>query len=109
MRRILVMTFTALLFGLTPFASFAASISARPTATNNPSIVLVDGWWEQEHREQPARDGYFRLPPQRMSEYNRLQAEINQLQRQRTEIDLRLSRALRAQHEMLGMGDRDRR
>ncbi len=109
MRPILLTTFAALLFGVTPFASFAASVGARPTATANPSIVLVDGWWEQEHREQPARDGYFRLPPRRVAEYNRLQAEINQLQRQRTEIDLRLARALRAQHEMLGMGDRDRR
>jgi hypothetical protein len=77
-----------------------------PWTGANPSLTLVQGWWEHEHREDRARQGYWRLPPDGLEHYNRLQAEINELQAQRREIDERLARALAEQHRMLGFGER---
>ena len=103
MRRIVSASVAVLLFlGLTPLAGFAASIVPKPTITANPSIIFVQGWWEREHREQRARQGYWRLPPQEIDDYHRLQQEINQLRQQRREIDERISRAEFEQHQMLG-------
>jgi hypothetical protein len=33
------------------------------------SAVASDGWWEQEHREQGARERYWRLPPKQLNRY----------------------------------------
>jgi hypothetical protein len=106
MRRFVSASAAVLLFGLTPVAGFAAAVAPKPMITANPSVTLVQGWWEHEHREQRARDGYWRLPPPELDRYNHLQSEINQLQEQRREIDERLSRALEEQHRMLGFGTR---
>ncbi len=106
MRRIVLSSLAALLLGLAPHAGFAASLVPPPAPAHDPSITLVDGWWEHEHREDEARDHYWRLPPQAAMRYNRLQAEINQLQAQRAAIDERIARDLREQHEILGFRDR---
>lgn len=46
-----------LVLGLIPAAGFAASTVPKPTTTDNPSVILVQGWWEHEHMERRARDG----------------------------------------------------
>ena len=102
MRRIVSASVAVLFLGLTPLAGFAASIVPKPMITANPSITFVQGWWEREHREQRARQGYWRLPPQELDDYHRLQQEINQLRQQRREIDERIRRAEYEQHRMLG-------
>jgi hypothetical protein len=106
MRRFVFASAALLVLGLIPAAGFAASTVPKPTANNNPSVTLVQGWWEHEHMERRAREGYWRLPPPELDRYNRLQIEINQLQEQRREIDERLRRAEREQHRMLGFGER---
>jgi hypothetical protein len=106
MRRIVCGSVAVALLGLTPVASFAGAIAPKPMITGNPSVTLVQGWWEHEHRERRAREGYWRLPPPQLDRYNQLQSEISQLQQQRREIDERLSRALQEQHRMLGFEPR---
>ena len=105
MRRFVYASAAVLVLGLIPAAGFAASTVPKPT-NDNPSVTLVQGWWEHEHMERRAREGYWRLPPPELDHYNRLQIEINQLQEQRREIDERLRRAEREQHRMLGFGER---
>src|SRR6266853_3744542 len=102
MRRIVFASAAALLLGLAPSTGFAASIVARPIVTANPSLTFVQGWWEREHEDQRARQGYWGLPVGPLERYNRLQFEINQLLRQRREIDERISRAEQEQHRLLG-------
>ena len=95
-----------LLLGLSPITGFASSIALKPMVGANPPITFVQGWWEYEHREERAREGYWRLPPPDFDRYNRLQYEINQLREQRREIDERLRRAEYEQHRMLGFEGR---
>lgn len=104
MRRIVFASVAVL--GLIPVAGFAASTVPKPMVTANPSVTLVQGWWEHEHMERRAREGYWRLPPPELDHYNRLQIEINELQEQRREIDERISRAVREQHRILGFDGR---
>src|ERR1700676_1223242 len=106
MRRIVSASAMVFLFGLAPVAGVAASIAPKPMITANPSVTFVQGWWEHEHWEQRAREGYWRLPPPAFDRYNRLQYEINQLQEQRREIDERLRHAVEEQQQMLGFGRR---
>lgn len=102
MRRFVSASVAVVFLGLTPLAGSAAAIVPRPIVTANPSITLVQGWWEREHREQRARQGYWRLPPPELDNYHRLQLEITQLQQQRREIDERIRRIEFEQHRMLG-------
>ena len=102
MRRIAVVSIAALFSALIPAAGHTTPAVSKPIRVTNPSITFVQGWWEQEHRERRAREGYWRFPPPEFERYNQLQAEINELQAQRREIDERLRRALREQHRMLG-------
>jgi hypothetical protein len=82
----------------------AAPVGAPPAGmAANPSIVQVQGWWERDHLDQRARDGYWRLPPPMLHRYNDLQRQINQLTQQREDIDNRINRAEREQREMLGI------
>jgi hypothetical protein len=106
MRHFAYASAAVLVLSLIPAAGFAASTVPRQATTANPSVILAQGWWEHEHMERRAREGYWRLPPPELDRYNRLQIEINQLQEQRREIDERLRRAEREQHRMLGFGER---
>jgi hypothetical protein len=102
MRHLLSASAIALLFGLTPVTGMAASMVQRPVATTNPSITLVDGWWEQEHREQDARERYWRLPPPKLDRYHRLQADNDRREQQRRRIEDQNRRAIQEQHRLLG-------
>ena len=102
MRRIVCASVAVVFLGLTPLAGSAAAIVPPPMVTANPSITLVQGWWEREHRVRRARDGYWRLPQPELDHYHRLQLEITQLQQQRREIDERIRRAEIEQRRMLG-------
>lgn len=102
MRRIISASVAVLFLGVAPLAGFAASIVPKPIVTTHPAITLVQGWWELEHRQQRARQGYWRLPPPELDQYHRLQQEINQLRQQRREIDERIRRAEQEQRRMLG-------
>ncbi len=102
MRHVVLSSIAALLLGLAPVSVFAGSFAPpRAPAVSNP-IILVDGWWESEHRYNESRDRYWHLPPPQVVRYNRLQAEINQLVAQRAEINRRIARAQHEQHEILG-------
>ena len=102
MRYLAVGIFATLFAGLATIAAHGTPPTVKPIVAGNPSITTVQGWWEQEHRWPSARDRYWRLPPPALDRYNRLQAEINDLQAQRREIDERLNRALSEQHQILG-------
>ena len=106
MRRLISAIAFVVLTGVCATAGYAAPAVSNHAITGNLTITLVQGWWEHEHLEQRAREGYWRLPPPDFDRYNRLQAEINELQAQRRELDDRLSRALQEQHELLGLGRR---
>jgi uncharacterized protein YlxW (UPF0749 family) len=68
---------------------------------DRPIATFVDGWWEQEHRDREAREEYWRLRRQQQARYNRLQAEIDALQRARQDIDERIARDMNEQHRLL--------
>ena len=102
MHRILVASAAVLLFGLTPVTGMAASSALRPAVAANPSITLVDGWWEQEHHDQDAPDHYWKLPPQQRERYDHLQAQQNQREQQRRKIEDENNRAIQEQHKILG-------
>ena len=86
MRRIATSLSVAMI-ALSPLAAVAApDFPAAPYAAPG-HIVRVDGWWEQEHREDAFRDRYYHLPPERRERYDRLESQIRELQeRQRHEI-----------------------
>jgi hypothetical protein len=102
MRYIFSVSVVVLLFGLTPGVGAAAPIVQRPAVTTNPAIASVDGWWEQEHREQDARDRYWHLPPKQLQRYHRLQADSDRRDQQRRKIDDENTRARQEQHRLLG-------
>ena len=102
MRRIFSVSVVVLGFGLTPGPGTAAPIVHRAVVAANPAVVSVDGWWEQEHREQDARERYWRLPPKQLNRYHRLQADSDRRDQQRRRIDEENSRARQEQHRLLG-------
>ena len=89
-----------------PVNGIAAAIMPRPAAATAPSIAFVEGWWEQEHREQEARERYWHLPRQQLDRYNRLQAEQDRRAAQRRKFDDADNRARQEQHRMLGYENR---
>jgi hypothetical protein len=101
MKRMVPAALAAALLGLASAAGSAA-----------PPLVLAQGqgpgqgWWEQEHQEQPSRERYWRLPRPQADRYNRLQFEINKLLQQRQSIDQRIAEAQREQHSLLGFPPR---
>jgi hypothetical protein len=101
MRRIFSVSLVVLLFGLTPGTGTAASMQ-RPGVNTTPAVTFVDGWWEQEHRQQDARDRYWRLPPPQLNRYHRLQADSDRRDQQRRRIDDENTRARQEQHRLLG-------
>jgi hypothetical protein len=102
MRRIFSASVVVLLFGLTPGTGTAASIVQRPVVTANPAVAFVDGWWEQEHREQDARERYWRLPPKKLNQYHRLQSDYLRREQQRRRIEDENRRVIQEQHRLLG-------
>jgi len=95
----------ASLFVLQLASSAALAASAPLNETGRP-IVLAQGWWEQEHDADRARQAYWRLPPPALNRYNRLQLRINQLTAQRDQIDAQVRSAVHDQQELLGFGRR---
>jgi len=86
MRRIATSLSIAMI-ALSPLAAVAAPDfpTAAPSAPSH--IVPVQGWWEQEHREDAFRDRYWHLPRDRRERYDQLEFQIRELQeRQRHEI-----------------------
>ena len=102
MHRILIASAAILLVGLAPLTGMAASSALRPVVTANPSVTLVDGWWEQEHHEQDAPDHYWRLQQEQRQRYDRLQAEQRRRDQQRRRFEEDDRRAVQEQHRMLG-------
>ena len=91
--------------------TFAVSAQAQPgarapSAGRNPSITPVQGWWEEDHATDRARDAYWKLPRPALERYNRLQFQINQLTAQRQRLDDQIRRAQQQQRELLGFGRR---
>jgi len=102
MNRLVFVSAAALLFCLAPVSDFAAPTAQRPVASANPSLVLVDGWWEQESRNPDARDRYWRLPPGQRQRYDKLQAEQSRRAELRRRYDDDDRRAVQQQHLILG-------
>jgi len=86
---------------LTPITGKAAMIGPRPNDTTPSSIILVDGWWEQEHHDD-APDRYRKLPPQKHQRYDQLQAAQNRRAQQRQKLEEQDRAAQAEQHRMLG-------
>jgi hypothetical protein len=92
--------------GLMSFAGHTAPATAKHVTAGKPIIFVQapwEGWWEREHREQPAREGYWRLSPPELDRYNQLQSELDELLERRKEIDERIRDVEREQHEILGV------
>jgi hypothetical protein len=102
MHRIFFASAAIMLIGLAPQPGSAASFAQRPVTAANPSITLVDGWWEQEHHEQDAPDHYWRLQQQQRERYDRLQSEQYRREQQRRRFNEDDRRALQEQHRLLG-------
>jgi Spy/CpxP family protein refolding chaperone len=102
MHRILFVSAAVLVLGLAPQPGSAASLAQRPVTAANPSITLVDGWWEQEHHEQDAPNRYWQLQQEQRQRYDRLQAEQRRRDEQRRKFDQDDRRALQEQHGILG-------
>jgi hypothetical protein len=108
MRRIVSALVASALLGLAPMIGNAAPLTKATTPSVGSPIVLVQGppqsqgWWEQENRYDDARNKYWQLQRPNSQRYNQLQAQINQLQRQRAQIDARIKAAIDEQHKILG-------
>ena len=102
MRHFAAVSATLLVLGAAPVFGHAAPIPPGPAVVDHRAVTLVQGWWEQEHRRGDARRRYWRLPPEELERYNRLQYRINQLMEQRREIDEHIHRAQEEQKRILG-------
>ena len=101
MNRLIIASAALLLLAFVPVGSQAAPAQQRPDTAYNPSVVLVDGWWEQEHHDD-APDRYWKLQPQQRQRYDKLQAEQNRRDAQRRRLDDEDHRAVEQQHGILG-------
>jgi len=104
MRRMVCASVGLMLVGLAPVASVGAPAQVKTPTHSEPPIVLAQGpgWWEQENRYDDARQRYWQLHHRDVGRYNQLQGEINQLQRQREQIEARIQADLAEQHRILG-------
>jgi len=102
MRCIVLVSALLLLWSVLSIAGYAEPRPPVPVVAERSGVTLVQGWWEEEHRDEYARERYWRLPSPALDRYNRLQYEINQLFAQRREIDERIHRAQEEQRRMLG-------
>ena len=90
------------LLALTPLPSQAAPFAAPTPQATNPSVTLVDGWWEHEHHEGDAPDRYWHLQREQRDRYDRLQAEQARREAERRRFDDDDRRGLEEQHRLLG-------
>jgi hypothetical protein len=102
MNRIFFASAALLIGALAPVNGVGAPVTSRPAAASGPSLTFAEGWWEQEHREQEARERYWRLPRQQQERYNRLEGEQNRRAAQRRKFDDADNRAREEQHRLLG-------
>jgi hypothetical protein len=76
-------TFSTLIvtaIAMSPIAAIAAPHDRPVPAAIAGPIVPVQGWWEQEHREDSFRDRYWHLPPEQRARYDRLEFQIRRSQ-----------------------------
>lgn len=86
MSRIFVSLCSAMV-ALFPLVATAAPDFPAAPASVPSHVVRVQGWWEEEHREDAFRDRYWHLPPEQRVRYDQLEFQIRRLQeRQRHEI-----------------------
>lgn len=101
MNRLLIASAALSLLAFSPVGGQAAPAAPRPDSAYNPSVVLVDGWWEQEHHDD-APDRYWKLPPGQRQKYDKLQAAQRQRDAQRRRLDDEDRRGIEQQHGILG-------
>lgn len=65
---------------LFPLIAVAAPSYAPTPGAAQGRVVPVQGWWEQERREDSFRDRYWHLPPQQRAQYDRLEFQIRRSQ-----------------------------
>jgi hypothetical protein len=75
MRSLIVLSATALVFGIGMAAGSAAPASGLAVAAPAPTVTLVDGWWEQENHND-AGDRYWQLSPRNRRSYDAAEARI---------------------------------
>lgn len=80
MRKLLI-SVAAAAVTMSPLLGIAAPRPSAAIAEVRPGFTRVDGGWEHEGRYEEMRERYWRLPPEARERYNRLQFEIDQLQR----------------------------
>ncbi len=72
----------ALLF---PLGALAAVPAPTPRAPAAAAIIPVQGWWDPREAHE-LQERYYRLPPPARDRYDRLEAQIHELQHQQREI-----------------------
>ena len=95
MHRLFAGPVVILVLSLAPHTSSAVPPAAKPTVTTKAPIVLVEGWWERERRED-ARERYWRLTPEKRRQYDRFQTQSKRGDEQRR------NHAVQEQHRLLG-------
>jgi hypothetical protein len=102
MRRLILASAVIALFGLPSATGVAAPMARNAVAAPASTITLVDGWWEQENRNDAA-DRYMRLKRSDFNRYNSVQARIDRRHRQYhlDQYDARDHRDLAEQHRIL--------
>lgn len=102
MPRLMLASAALALLSLTSVTGSAAPMGRTAVVVPAPAITLVQGWWEQENREDAA-DRYWRLKRSEYNRYNRLQARIELRHRRYhyDEYDQRDYPDLREQHRIL--------
>lgn len=102
MHRLILVPATLALLGLGTVTGSAAPMDRHPVVARAPAITLVEGWWEQENRND-APDRYWRLKPADRRRYDQVQARIERRHRQYhlDQYDHRDNRDLAEQHRLL--------
>lgn len=95
MHRLFAGSVVILVLSLAPHAGSAMPAAAKPTASAEAPVILVEGWWERERRED-ARDRYWRLTPEKRKQYDRFQTQAKRGDEQHR------NRAVQEQHRLLG-------
>lgn len=101
MRTLILVSATALVFGLGTPTGSAAPTAGLATAAPAPAITLVEGWWEQENHADAA-DRYSQLSPSDRKRYDAAEARIQTRHHHRVEhYDKRDARDLKTEHTLL--------
>lgn len=104
MHRLILASAATTLLGLSAVTGSAAPLghSTGVGAIQAPAVTLVEGWWEQENRDDAA-NRYWQLRPTQRRQYDSIQTRIDQRHRRAhtDQYDRHDAADLRTQHRLL--------